>query len=240
MKKVGWCAAGLMAILVAVSPAAKGQEGETTQKTEKVKKKPAKPKTLIRGHYAIMAKHLEFTDEQKAALEEKLKARKAAEEEWKKQNAAKLDALSKAYAEAKKAEKKDEAQKLRKEIGELRSGLKKIQTSSQKEILGILTNEQKAKWEVYQFSDRYVRRYGKAKLTDAQKAKMREICAAAKKQMDATKDRKAGKAIEDKLKADLEAVLTDEQREKMKATKKPPKEKPAAKPQRPKDESKSP
>jgi len=223
MKMMRWLLCGLMMMMLTAAPALAG-EVVITKKGKEVKRarKPKKPKTLIRGHYAIMAKQLDLTDEQRAKLEELLKANKDAMGAWYKENGKEYKEISKALREARKAKNADAVKELSAKLKPLRKDRADLAKAFTGQINGILTPEQLAKWKDYQFYARNVGRYGRAKLTKEQKAEARDLCNAASKALAAAKG-KDRRAITKKLQADIRALLTPEQIEllKRKPVKKP-------------------
>jgi len=190
------------------------------------KKRPArdkkvrvkKPKSALRGEYAIMASETKLTDEQKVKFIEILKA----QSEAKKALAEKAAPIKKDLAEARKAKDKDKIKELSAKLKELRGDPK----AGKAAIMAILSDEQKAAWASFTVYRNALRKFGKAKLTDDQKKAARDICTTSDVKLTGDKkaDAAAVKALIEKIST---SVLTDEQRTAMAPKPKVKKEKPA-------------
>jgi len=116
--------------------------------------------------------------DQLAAFQKKVAARDAAMQAWQKsEKGQKLTALREQQAEAKKAN--DEAKQ--KELAEQMAGLSKeewgLRHTVRAEVLGALTLAQQQKWAAHQLYPRVARELRRAKLTEEQIVKAKEICA---------------------------------------------------------------
>jgi len=174
-----------------------------------------------------------FTDAEKAKLKELLAGHKAAMDAWNKDKGAKVAELKKAAAEAKKAKDRDKAKAIAAEMKPLTAEQRKLRDAQKAEILGILTDQQKADWEIFEVRRRAMQRFGrvKPKLTDEQKEKAKPICEAAAKDIIKLEGKEQRQAYDALTKKIADQVLTDEQRESMKAKRvKRPKEPGAKKP----------
>ncbi len=237
MKHCKWWLCVLVVLTVALSPAMAAEKGvgaEEPKKTEKEPKKGiGKPKSGIRGQYAILAKECKLTPEQRAQLEVILKEHQAKLTEWEKQNGAKLKELQKAVKEARAAKDKEKHKALTGQVWVLKKQRSELAAARQKAVMALLTPEQKEAWAVYQLYQNVVRRFRKAKLTDDQKAKIKALCSPAVKDL-AKLDPKDGKGrnriVNELRKKVMDEVLTEQQREQLKAQQKPDKEKRPKKP----------
>ena len=105
MKRVMWLLLGLAVVVLVASPilaAEKAAKG----------KKPGRDPGALRGEYAIMASECELTDQQKADLKAKVKARVDAQKAWMEANGEKVSALREAYKKAREAKDADAAKKI--------------------------------------------------------------------------------------------------------------------------------
>ncbi|MFW5731750.1 MAG: hypothetical protein ACOCZU_00930 [Planctomycetota bacterium] len=210
-------------------------------KNERRQKKDKAPKVkkvkVVKGEWektwAPMTQKLDLSADQTATLKQKVEAKNAAIAEWNKTNAEKLSAIKASMKDARKNENKDEMKKLKGEMGELSKARKTIETDATAACMGVLTAEQKSKWEGIKFCGRVMGKYRKAGLDETQQAKAEQLCLAAAAQL-ASADKKATKGVMTKLDGDIKALLTDAQKEKISArgkgkTEKAPKVKKAPK-----------
>ena len=109
VNKCKWLLCVLMALtLTAGSALAQDADKPKRKKPAREKKvRVKKPKSALRGEYAIMASELKLTDEQKAKLIEVVKAQGAA----RKAKAAEAAPIKKELAEARKAKNKDKVKR---------------------------------------------------------------------------------------------------------------------------------
>lgn len=229
MKKLTWFVGSLAAVLLACGPAMAQDDGAAKAKPEKAKA------SGLRGEYAIMASVVGMDDAQKAKLAEALEANKAAEGQWKDGDGKKMEELTKAAAEAKKAGDKEKAKKIAEDLKAVRESRAKLEEAGKARILAVLTDEQKARYDAFKLERQILQRFGKKiELTDDQKKQMKDLCAESVKARPADEDPKAAAAADKKLLGEIEQkVLTDAQREALKkpAGKKPTEgEKPATQP----------
>jgi len=214
----------LLCVVMALTFTAGAALAQDADKPKK-KKKPArvkkarvrKPKSLIRGEYAIMASELKLTDEQKTKLVEIIKT----QGEAKKALSEKAAPIKKELAEAKKAKDKDKMKELGAKLKELRGDPKADKAA----IMALLSDEQKTAWAGFNLYRNACRKFGRAKLTDDQKQAIREICT--KSGIKTTGDRKADNAaLKNLIEKISTEVLTDAQREALVKKPKPKKDKP--------------
>ncbi len=196
------------------------QKKEKAPKVKKEKKAKVKKEKVVKGEWektwAPMAQKLDLSADQTATLKQKVEAKNAAIAEWNKANAEKLNAIKASMKDAKKNENTDEMKKLKGEMGELSKARKTIETDATAACMGVLTAEQKSKWEGIKFCGRVMGKYRKAGLDEAQQAKAEQLCLAAGAQL-ASADKKATKGVMTKLDGDIKALLTDAQKEKLSA-----------------------
>lgn len=241
MKRCRWLVVGVFALSLAAAPPALAQPGAGEgDKKPKRKPKPAKEPAAtkgspIRGYYAIMASVCKLTDEQKTQFEEKIKARSEALKAWDDgADGQKVAELKKKLSDIPR-EKREERGELAKQLKPLEAGRAKIEKETRDAILAILTPEQRVLWDGQQLYTQRMRGLGRAKLTDEQKEKVRELCqqtAKAISELPEKERRGKVKELEKQLSAKIDQeVLTAEQREAMKA-------KPSTKPKNP-DKGKS-
>ncbi len=198
----------------------KKDKAPKVKKEKKAKVQKEKKAKVVKGEWektwAPMARQLSLSADQTATLKQKVDAKNAAIAEWNKTNAEKLNAIKASMKDARKNDNKDEMKKLKDEMGELSKARKTIESDAQAACMGVLTAEQKSKWEGIQFCSKVMGKYRKAGLDEAQQAKAEQLCLAAAGQL-ASADKKAHKSVISKLDGDIKALLTDAQKEKMSA-----------------------
>ncbi len=167
--------------------------------------KPAdKPRSVLQGEFAMLVTEAKLTEDQKAKLEQRVKAGKETLDNWDKENGEKLkDAKAKAKEDA----------EAKKTVASLTVAREQINADMWKDINGMLTPEQKLKWDGFKLFRQETASLAKANLTDAQKQQMRELSDAAAKDMSALKDEKEIKTAKANLHSKIEALLTAEQKE---------------------------
>ena len=195
------------------------------------KEKKAKGPQGLRGEYAIMAKVLEFTEDQKTQLGTALTACATEAKTWRETNADKLAEIKKQQAEARKNKDKDAMKKVAEQSKALRDEEAKIKGKSIAAAKALLTPEQKAKWDGFTVYRMAMRRIKKAELTDEQDAKVRQICTAKAAEILGAEKKAQGKAYKELTTAIIDSVLTAEQKAKL--TAKPAKKDPADKKPKP-------
>jgi Spy/CpxP family protein refolding chaperone len=224
----------MLALLLAYAPVQDVRAGEDDGGAKKARKargkregKPKRAKSGLRGEYQIMASVLAMTDAQKAQLQEIVKKHQEAQKAWMAgEDGQKMKALSAEAKKAREAGDKDKAREIQKQARELGKERGKLKEAQQREILSLLTAEQKAKWEGFTLYRSMMRRYKKCELTEDQQAKLKAFCQAEAKDLPSREaDRKAYhgamKTLYGKVDTD---ILTPEQREKL-AAKRAPREK---------------
>ncbi len=159
MKRFGWVLSGVAVLmLVVVAPAAKKDKGAEKGKPDKVAKgeKPDKPKKGgSSASFGAMAKILELTEDQQAAMKKAFAESKKAMAAWMKgEEGQKLKELMTQLKEAKKANQTEDIKPLMAQIKELSKARQEIMAGAKTAALDILTPEQKAKWDEYLASKR--------------------------------------------------------------------------------------
>ncbi len=203
MRHSSWMLCGMAALVLSVSPTfaqkvAGGEKNETP--------KADKADDGLAAMQAEMVKECGLSAEQATKLVDRVKAYKEAIAAWQKENGEKL-------AAAQKAGKGDQA--AMEEAAALNASKAKLKADFDKEVDGILTPEQKAKWEAYQLFVSTCRKFSKANLTEVQKAKVRELTDATAKELAGTTEKGMKGTILDDLAAKVEALLTAEQKDAM-------------------------
>ncbi|MFP4052659.1 MAG: hypothetical protein ACLFV7_02220 [Phycisphaerae bacterium] len=199
----------------------KKEKGKKKNKADKPKREKAKKNKGEKASkprqgewekvWMVVVKEVELTEDQQATLKQKVEAKQQAINEWKQANAAKLAELKKSYNEAKNADKA-KAKGIRIEMGKLSAEQKKLEAEKQAECMAVLAADQKAKWEGVQMFNKVIRRYRKVNLDDGQKTRMKEICIAGVKDIEAAEGKNKKAAVK-KVEQGCAAVLTAEQRE---------------------------
>jgi len=173
----------------------------------------AKPKPVLTGERAIMAKECNCTEKQQAKLAEKDQAKKEALNAWDTQNGAKLDELR-----AKLVTAEDKAA-VGAELTTLEADRTRIEANAEADILAVLTPEQQVVWQGYKLSQQMKMRYS---LMNAEQAtKCRTLCNNAAKEIaalqgTAQENQKAKAAIIENLNKAVQELV------KSTAVKKPP------------------
>ena len=153
MKRFGWVLSGVAVLMLAVAaPAAKKEEGAKKGKPDKAAKgeKPEKGKGGDAASLGVMAKILELTEDQQAAIKDAMAESKKAMGAWMKgEDGQKLKELMTQLKEAKKANQTEDVKALMGQIKELSKARQQIMAGAKTAVLDILTDEQKAKWDEY-------------------------------------------------------------------------------------------
>lgn len=228
MNRMTWLLLTAVLAVLTPKPAVLAEEAKAPAK-EKAAKSP------LKGEYAIMVAELKLTDQQAADLAAKIKAKDEAVAAWEKENGDKLKAAQEAAKKAREGADKDAAKKASADLKDLSGARAKIQADAMAAIYAILTPEQKQQWDGFVLYRSATAKFRKANLTEDQQKKMRELAGAAAKELAGAKadDKKAKTEIQGKLAKDIEALLTAEQKESLKAAAKPADEKPAAEKKKP-------
>jgi len=216
MKRFTWwtlplAAALVFGLLTADLAMAAKPEGEAKAKKPKGEKGGGE----IRGEYAILASECNLTPEQKQELADRLKASKEAMAQWQKENGEKAKDLQAKMKAAKEAGNKEEAKRIGQELKTLMQERERLHQQNMDAVYGMLTAEQKAKWNGFKLYRQAMMRYKKLDLSEDQTAKIRALADETAKGVDPA-DRKAAKQAMMTLAEKVETgVLTPEQREKM-------------------------
>jgi len=230
MKRLMMTLTAVLALLVASPVWAENEKPAKAEKAPKAAKqetKKEKDTSGLKGYYAIMASVTGMDDAQKAQLKAKVDARNAELKAWDEANGEKVKQFSAAINAAQEAKEKDKAKQL---VGE-KKALVAERTALEKKhddaIESLLTPDQKSKLAAHNVYTGTMAHYGKIKLTDEQKEKVRAMAAEVTPTLPA--DGKPRKEAMNAFwtKVDNE-VLTAEQREALKAPKEPKEKKPKA------------
>lgn len=205
MKRFAWFLALTIALTSTMAFCAK-------EKREKKARGPKRAKSSLRGEYAIMAKMLELTDAQKTDLAAKIAACAAEAKKWREDNADKLADIKKKQAEARKNKDKDAMKNIAAESKALRAEEAKLKGAAIAAAKSILTPEQKAKWDGFTVYRSVIGRLKKAKLTDEQDAKVREICTTKAPGIISAEGKAKGKAYKELSTSIIDTVLTADQK----------------------------
>lgn len=234
-----WLAGGTVAVAMMVSPVLAFMAeppANANTKAAKPEKAPAKPAV---GGWATLIKETKASDEQIAKIAAAVAESRKKQADW----AASADgqALKAAEEELVKArEAKDEARikAANDKLKELRAKAPNVKDEEQKAVRAALSPEQLQAWEGYNMCNGMLGRFRKAEMKEDQKAKCRELCNAAAKDVLALTgepkvvDKAKGEIVAKVAKSIEETVLSAEQRE---ALKKPDPPKQPKAPDAPKD-----
>lgn len=187
----------------------------------------------LRGEYAILASQAALSEEQRAALAQRVAARQAALEAWDAENGEKLEETAR---QARATRDPAAAEPLREQRDALRAQRAALAERHDREVLAVLTPEQRATWEAFRLNRQALRRCAGAELTDEQRAQILSLCQAAIRQAAQTEAPPAYERVQAALNETIEReVLTDAQRE---AIRRRPTSRPASRPaDEPADES---
>ena len=164
------------------------------------------------SYYGDMVKVCALSDEQQAKVKEIEKSRDKATKAFYADNGEKLKASQASLTEACKTKDQETIQKAMKDYQATMAPLGEIQKYAHAQVMGVLTPEQKSTWQQNQVLNNIKAVFYRAKLTDDQLAKVKAACADLAKDKDAkTED------IIRKLSDEVRGMLTDEQKEAMKA-----------------------
>jgi Spy/CpxP family protein refolding chaperone len=165
------------------------------------------------SRYGQMTKVCNLSEEQQKDIKEIEAERDKATQAFYADNAEKMKAAKAALGETYKSNDKDAVQKAMSDYREMMAPLSEIQKSAHSKVMAVLAPEQKAAWQEYQVFSSLKAMFSRAKLTDEQMGKLKAVYA------DLAKDKDA--KVEDitrRLNEQARTLLTDEQKEAMKAT----------------------
>jgi Spy/CpxP family protein refolding chaperone len=199
-------------------------EGEGKKK-RRAKPKRQRPARLLRGSYAAIAKEINLDEAQIKKMADAIKARDAALKKWREDPAkgGKLKELSQQMRNPDVRQDKEKRKEIRAQMKPLQTELREAQTKLNAAVMAVLTPQQQQQWKTAVFYLNVTGRMRRAQLTDEQKAKAKELCTPVAKKIAALgpTDRKQRNQLMKGLQTSLEALLTPEQREKLKAQPKP-------------------
>lgn len=221
MKRTGLVLCAMAAMALLCSAALAGRSGGDASTSRKAKKDGKAATQLDYQEFIVdsdvdsLTKDLSLTDGQVAKLKEKLQQRKAALEAWDKENA---DAFTSAYKALADAQDHAAVVAANKQISALDSERCDLVFTKQKDVMDVFSAEQKITWATQKLNADVQFQFRLSKLDDDQTAKAKALAAdAAKSLVDAAQiaDVLAAKG---KLYKDItDTVLTDKQREDLKA-----------------------
>jgi len=238
MKATKWLLCGVALFVLAAPAPAEGEKPDKPAVRKSKREKAAKSKgdkerskNVLRGYWAMLAVELKLDEnpELKAKIEAKVKEGQEKLAAWEKANAAKLKEAREAMVEARKNKDRQAMQKARELMRPLIAERRKIEEENKAAVMALLSPAQRAQWKLAETYYQVVGRYARAGLTAEQKKQVRELCAKSAKALEGA-DKRARSALMRKLHAEIEQkILTEEQREKLKAPKKPKRDKNARK-----------
>ncbi len=166
--------------------------------------------------YDQLVRECKLTEDQQAAVKEKIKALDDALAAWDTGNAEKVQAAKDAAREAKTKED-DEAKKKAAEQGKaLKTARAEVAAGPTKAIFEVLTKDQQKAWAGYELYQSIAGRYRRVEITEEQQAKIKAACAIAHEEIaaaEAEDDTKTAKDLAKRLRWGVEVfVLTDDQR----------------------------
>jgi Spy/CpxP family protein refolding chaperone len=174
------------------------------------------------GLFDQLVRECKLTEDQQAAVKEKIKARDEVLAKWDKENAEKVQAAKDAVKEATSKGDDEAKKKAGADTKALRTAREEAAAEATKAVFSVLTEDQKAVWKSYELYLTTSSRYRKAELTEEQQAKIKAACAAVQKEMaEAGEDTKAARELASRLRWGIEVfILTPEQRKTVQAPKK--------------------
>lgn len=219
----------LAAGLICAANVTMAQDGDTEPAKPKKVRGPKKERTpkkrapRVQGKYAAMAKVCTLTEEQQKKIVDIAAANAKAGKEWREANAEKLKEARDKMKAAQKAKDKEAMKTAMEEMKALNADRAAASKRADADIMAVLTDEQKAAWKAHEDAQMILAKFRRAKLTEEQTAKAKEVIAAGLKDVDRSDKEKvaaAMKTIDESIRAD---VLTDEQREAVKPKARPEK-----------------
>jgi Spy/CpxP family protein refolding chaperone len=212
-----WISALLsLALLCPPALAAPGAEGGRKAKKARAKRDKGARKRKPTGGYMMMISVLKLDQERAAKITAIAEKYRADTKAWDAENGAKLKELMAAGKKAREDKDREKMKAIGGDMKKLRQGRDDIAAAEKKEVMALLTEDEKVQWAGFSLYRGTIGRYKKLNLTEEQDAKIREICTAAAKDMPDKSDRKAAGAARKKLAQDIEKVLTPEQVEQLK------------------------
>jgi len=167
----------------------------------------------LREQCSVIARAVGFTEQQYQQLEKNIAALEKAKEEWVRANGQKLDRLAREVHEARKAKDRLRIRALEEKLRPLLEDRDKVFGNDRDVIESIMTDEQKTAEEGWRFARSAMRIYEDVAITDAQKARIKELCMAAGAEKRRTTTFRQANAVRKKLmKTILDEVLTHYQR----------------------------
>ena len=218
MRRYRWWLSCLLVAAFAAAPAlaqdagGKKKKKERAAKKERPAKKERKPKGDRRrkgggGLAGQIAKVCQLSEQQQADLQEALKAYTAAQKEARERQGE----LRKAMAEARKAKDKDKF----KELAQQQKALMGPANDALAKAMGVLTPEQRAKWEGSKLARQVLGRLKKAELDDAQKKAVEALCTKKAQELKDSDEKTKRSASRTVLQEVVDNILTADQKAKV-------------------------
>ncbi len=152
-------------------------DSRTTRPSKRRRKPTTRKKTRLWGMHAQMVKVCGLNEKQQLRIVELNALRREAGKKYRAQNAEIIKTLRAKIAEANRNKDKQAKKDAHTQIRSFRFKQREIDVHWQKQIMAVLTPEQKVQWSRYQTMLSVMRRFGNVKLTDAQKTKIKAACA---------------------------------------------------------------
>lgn len=190
-------AAAVLAAAPTLAPAAQPGKGPNPK---------AQVREAVKGEFAQMVSELKLSDEQKAMLQERCKAKEEAEAKWDSANAERLRELREATRKAKAAGRAADPEKA---LHALEAERERATAAAAEAILAVLTAEQREAWEGVKLSAIALVRLKDCNLTEEQISRVKIACREAAAAMATGKKAPALKDLHQKID---DTILTPEQR----------------------------
>lgn len=190
----------------------------------------SKPKALLAGMHAEMARVVGLDEAKQKQIAQLNEQRAAALQEYDKANAEKLKAAQADLAKAREAKDKDAIKKAQEAVSAIQQPRAEIAAKSWKEMLAVLTPDQRDKWHQHLVMRTVKERYAKAQLTDEQLNAASAALAKLAAGLDLS-DNKLRSDVTKKLSEQVQStILTEPQKQAMKAAARGPATKAATTP----------
>jgi len=187
-------------------------DNRATRPSKRRRKPTTRKKSRFQGMHAQMVKICGLNEDQQLRIVELNAGRREAAKKFQTENAEKFRAFRAKIVEANKNKDKQARKDAYTKVRSLRLLKKKIDAEWRKRIMAVLTPEQRVKWDQYQAMLSVMRRFKNAKLTDAQKAKVKIACAKFTKGVDLSDKKARREAIKKLAEYIRKEILTDAQR----------------------------
>ena len=182
--------------------------------------KPEAPPKALDPQIVLMAKELKLTTAQTTKMQQKIDALHASIAKWSAANKEKKELYDKQLQTATKLNNKALIKAKIDQIMKLQQERNDLIAKRSKEVIDVLTPEQKLAWDVFKLQEGICNRYRTINLTEAQRMKIKTLCTTAVvKAKKLRRDNQKGRLdLHKRLIADIEkSVLTSAQRAQLKA-----------------------